>query len=151
MCVCACEWICAMVNLYTALTTKNCQDFVVTERDCHNNNSWCQHWWQSCHHADSQCSTCCLLAMFIPEMQHDDVIKWKTFSMLLALCEGNHWSPVDSPHEGQWCGALMFSLIRTRTTRTPALWGQPQPPHDYPHYWVMLDPKSKLGRMTLKT
>ena len=21
---------------------------------------------------------------------------------------------------------------------------------DYPHYWVMLDPKSKQGRMTLK-
>ena len=24
------------------------------------------------------------------------------------------------------------------------------PPHDYQHYWVMLDPKSKQGRMTLK-
>ena len=26
----------------------------------------------------------------------------------------------------------------------------PPPPHDYPHYWVMLDAKSKQGRMTLK-
>ena len=26
----------------------------------------------------------------------------------------------------------------------------PPPPHDYPHYWVMLDPKSKQGRMTLE-
>ena len=26
----------------------------------------------------------------------------------------------------------------------------PPPPHDYPHYWVVLDPKSKQGRMTLK-
>ena len=32
----------------------------------------------------------------------------ETFSALLALCAGN--SPVDSPHKGQWRGALMFSL-----------------------------------------
>ena len=32
----------------------------------------------------------------------------ETFSMLLALCEGN--SPVNSSHKGQWRGALMFSL-----------------------------------------
>ena len=35
----------------------------------------------------------------------------KTFSALLALCEGNHRSPVDSPHKELWRGALMFSLI----------------------------------------
>ena len=33
--------------------------------------------------------------------------------------------------------------IGTRTTRTPAFWGYPPPPHDYPHYWVMLDPPSQ--------
>ena len=33
----------------------------------------------------------------------------ETFSALLALHEGN--SPVNSPHKGQWCRALMFSLI----------------------------------------
>ena len=32
----------------------------------------------------------------------------ETFSALLAICAGN--SPVP-PHKGQWCGALMFSLI----------------------------------------
>ena len=32
-----------------------------------------------------------------------------TFSALLALCAGN--SPVNSPHKGQWRGALMFSFI----------------------------------------
>ena len=31
----------------------------------------------------------------------------------------------------------------TRTTRTPAFWGYPTPPHDYPYHWVILDPKSK--------
>ena len=36
-------------------------------------------------------------------------------SALLALCEGNHWSPVDSPHKGQWRGSCMFSLICARS------------------------------------
>ena len=35
----------------------------------------------------------------------------KTFSVLLALCEGIHQSPLVSPHKSQWCGAFMFSLI----------------------------------------
>ena len=35
----------------------------------------------------------------------------ETFSALLALCEGNQRSPVDSSHKGQWRGAWMFSLI----------------------------------------
>ena len=37
----------------------------------------------------------------------------ETYSALLALCEGN--SPVNSPHKGQWRGALMFSLICAQT------------------------------------
>ena len=32
---------------------------------------------------------------------------------------------------------------RTRTTRTPAFWGYPPPPHDYPHYWI---PSQKNNR-----
>ena len=35
----------------------------------------------------------------------------ETFSALLVLCAGNSPVPVNSPHKGQWCGALMFSLI----------------------------------------
>ena len=42
---------------------------------------------------------------------HGDVIKWKHFSALLVVCAGIHRSPVNSPHKGQWCGALMFYLI----------------------------------------
>ena len=34
-----------------------------------------------------------------------------TFSVLLALCAGNSPVPVNSPHKGQWRGALMFTLI----------------------------------------
>ena len=39
----------------------------------------------------------------------------ETFSALLAVCEGNHRSPVDPPHKGRWRGALMSSLICTWT------------------------------------
>ena len=35
----------------------------------------------------------------------------KTFSALLALCAGNSPVLVNSAHNGQWRGALMFSLI----------------------------------------
>ena len=35
----------------------------------------------------------------------------ETFSALLVLCAGNSPVPVNSPHKGQWRGALMFSLI----------------------------------------
>ena len=37
----------------------------------------------------------------------------QTFSALLAICAGNSPVPVNSPHKGQWSGALMFSLICT--------------------------------------
>ena len=42
-------------------------------------------------------------------MHHSWWRQMETFSALLALCEGN--SPVNSPHKGQWRGALMFSKI----------------------------------------
>ena len=35
----------------------------------------------------------------------------ETFSAILSLCAGNSPVPVNSPHKGQWRGALMFSLI----------------------------------------
>ena len=35
----------------------------------------------------------------------------ETFSALLAICAGNSPVPMNSPHKGQWRGALMFSLI----------------------------------------
>ena len=48
-----------------------------------------------------------------PNLQkyHDDVIKWKHFPRYWSFVRGNHRSPVNSPHKGQWHGALMFSLI----------------------------------------
>ena len=39
----------------------------------------------------------------------------ETFGALLAFVRGIHRSPMNSPHKGQWRGALMFSLILART------------------------------------
>ena len=45
---------------------------------------------------------------------HYDVIKWKHFPRYWPFVRGIHRSPVNSPHKGQWRGALMFSLICAR-------------------------------------
>ena len=45
---------------------------------------------------------------------HDDVIKWKHIPRYWLFVRGIHRSPVNSPHTGQWRGALMFSLICAR-------------------------------------
>ena len=42
---------------------------------------------------------------------HDGVIKWKHFPRYWPAVRGIHRSTVNSPHKGQWRGALMFSLI----------------------------------------
>ena len=43
--------------------------------------------------------------------QQDDVIKWKHFPRYWAFVRGIHRPTVNSPHKGQWRGALMISLI----------------------------------------
>ena len=47
-------------------------------------------------------------------VHHDDVIKWKYFPRYWLFVRGIHRSPVNSPHKGQWRGALMFTLICAR-------------------------------------
>ena len=42
---------------------------------------------------------------------HDDTIKWTHFPRYWPFVWGIHRSSVNSPHNGQWRGALMFSLI----------------------------------------
>ena len=57
-----------------------------------------------------------------PEKQqsHDDVITWKHFPRYWPFVRGIHRSPVNSPHKGQWRGALMFSLIYARINNRDA-------------------------------
>ena len=42
---------------------------------------------------------------------HDDTIKCKHFPLYWPYVQGIHRRPVNSPHKGQWRGALMFALI----------------------------------------
>ena len=51
------------------------------------------------------------IVLLLSHLTHDDVIKWKHFPRNWPLVRGIHRSPVNSPHKGQWRGALMFSSI----------------------------------------
>ena len=74
------------------------QNFPVTD-DC-NFATWA---WQTWY-----------LGMLAFVAYHDDVIKWKHFLRYWPFVRGNHRSPVNSPHKGQWRVALMFTLICAR-------------------------------------
>ena len=56
---------------------------------------------------------CCVFG-FVVFLIHDDVTKWKHFPRYWSFVRGIHRSPVNSPHKGQWRGALMISLICAR-------------------------------------
>ena len=58
---------------------------------------------------------------------HDDVIKWKHFPCYRLFVEVNHQLPVDSPHKGQWCQALIFlcspsGQMVEKTIETRVIW-----------------------------
>ena len=59
------------------------------------------------HIQNDPCHRCIVMAT----ERHDDVIKWKHFPRNWPFVRGIHRSPVNSPHKGQWRGALMFYLI----------------------------------------
>ena len=59
------------------------------------------------------------LPVHCPRIKSFRSIPWRrhrmeTFSTLLALVRGIHRLPVNSPHNGQWRGVLMFSVICAR-------------------------------------
>ena len=54
-----------------------------------------------------------ILIWAVKSPQYYDVIKWKHFSSYWPFVRRIHQSPVNSPHKGQWHGALMFSFICT--------------------------------------
>ena len=66
---------------------------------------------------------------------HEDVIRWKHFPRYWSFVRGIHRFTVDSPHKGQWCRALMVSLIRAwqtveQTIETPVIWNAIAAHHD---------------------
>ena len=54
---------------------------------------------------------------------HDDVIKWKHFPRYWPFVRGIHRSPVNSPHKGQWRGALMYFYLRLKKRLSKQSWG----------------------------
>ena len=59
----------------------------------------------------------CYIFVSCALIYHDDVIKWKHFPRYWPFVRGIHRWPANSPHKGQWRGALMFSLICARINR----------------------------------
>ena len=54
---------------------------------------------------------------------HDDVIKWRHFPRYWPFMRGIHRSPENSPHNGQWRGALVLSDLRLNKRFSKQLWG----------------------------
>ena len=57
---------------------------------------------------------------------------WKVFQMLLREQDS-----AAGGGGGASCPGARTGKKNTRTTRTPAFWGCPPPPHDYPYHWVI--------------
>ena len=81
-------------------------------------------WWQSIRY----CSP----------TAHEDVIKWKHFLHYWPFVRGIHQSPVDSPHKGQWHGALVFSLTSTWTNGLANTQDTGDSKHHRAHYDVIV-------------
>ena len=63
------------------------------------------------------CASVCFCKMInISHGKFPPMVWWRhqmeTIVALLALCEGSHRSPMDSPHKSQWRGAFMFFYLR---------------------------------------
>ena len=88
---------------------------------------------------------------------HDDVIKWKHFPRNWPFVRGIHRSPVNSPHKGQWRGALMFSLICARingwvNTREAGDLRRYRPHYDVIVMWLLKTPLVEgLGKHYLES
>ena len=78
-------------------------------------------WWNNVRALSSPLTHC--LPRDLVLIWHDDVIKWKHFPRYWPFVWGIHRWPVNSPHKGQWRGALIFSLIWAWTnTQTWGWW-----------------------------
>ena len=62
-----------------------------------------------------------LVSILFIQFWHESVIKWKHLTRYWPFVQGIHRTPVNSPHEGQCRGALMFSLFNQRLGKQ--LWG----------------------------
>ena len=80
---------------------------------------WCHSkWWSGSHKISRYLEQLTSNAKIDTDTNHqnvhDDVIKWKHFPRYWFFVRGIHRSPVNSPHKGQWRGALLLTLICAR-------------------------------------
>ena len=78
--------------------------------------------------------------------------KWRPFCLGLNVLNELQWFQGSVSLETTIIPGIGILIIKrrqskTRTTRMPAFWGYPPPPHDYPYHWVILDPKSKEDKV----
>ena len=67
-------------------------------------------WYAPCHYLNQYAGISTVM-QFVSYHVHDDVNKRKHLPRYWPFVRGIPRSPVNSPHKGQWRGALMFSLI----------------------------------------
>ena len=67
---------------------------------------------------------------------HDDVIKWKHLARYWPFVRGIHRSPVNSPHKGQWRGALICAWINVWVNNREA--GDLDLRRHHAHYYVIV-------------
>ena len=67
--------------------------------------------WHEYHLCSAIVIAVLVYSIILDHVLHDDVVKWKHFLRNWPFVRGIHRSPENSPHKGQWRGALMFSLI----------------------------------------
>ena len=74
-------------------------------------------------------------------------LPWRWIMIIIFVCSGWWWRRHKVfNHKACYFASILTIIYLARhigTTRTPAFWGYPTPPHDYPYHWVILDPKSK--------
>ena len=100
-----------MICIKTQIHNKFKEGFVGTHK--FGGRFWFISWWR--HQMETFSTLLALCAHFEEGFGsfHDDVIKWDYCPRHWPFVGGFHRSPVNSPHKGQWRGALMFSLICT--------------------------------------
>ena len=96
-----------------------------------------------------------------PNLQHNQLFYWFLFSInILTLLKIYLSEELDFQScekfkqlmkhmklkKEQILQEMLQFAKQSRTTRTPAFWGYPLS-HDYPYYWVILDPKSEEDKV----
>ena len=116
------SWICLSKNalVFYILRAKSCTIhigffYILTNHTMFIRINACV-WYH--FNGSTRCDNCCAhcfekYGAWMTAIQH--YTWWRhqmeTFSASLAICAGIRRSPVNSPHRGQWRGAVMFSLI----------------------------------------